>query len=137
MRECIPLVVTFFDNFCRLQVLIDILFGTSAVDIANVRRDEQHRRNSIGEMYESVTISSQNIAYAAVVVSLNIALESGLMVARPNTVYPLRNHGIQRMIPLTTALSTRPLSKCCRTMKIHGSMTCLFCGTSKSCAGFS
>jgi len=54
----------------HLQVLIDILFGTNAVDTKNVKRDEQCRHHCIGEKFDIRTISPQNIAYAAVMVSI-------------------------------------------------------------------
>jgi hypothetical protein len=41
------------------------------VDVKDVKRTEQPRHHCLGEMYGLMTISPENIAYAAVVVSTN------------------------------------------------------------------
>jgi hypothetical protein len=47
-----------------------VLYGSNAVDTKNVKRDEQPRHHCVAEMYGVATISPENIAYAAVVVSV-------------------------------------------------------------------
>jgi hypothetical protein len=69
-------------------VLIDILFGTNSVDVVNVKRDQQPRHHCVGEKYEITTITPQNIAYAAVVVS-DILTSFLLIHFLTGTVLPL------------------------------------------------
>jgi hypothetical protein len=47
-----------------------VLYGSNAVDTKNVKRDEQPRHHCVAEMYGVAMISPENIAYAAVVVSV-------------------------------------------------------------------
>ncbi|KAF8496387.1 hypothetical protein F5888DRAFT_1634920 [Russula emetica] len=47
--------------------LIDILFGTNAVNAKHAKRNDQPRHHCVGEMYGLVSISPENIAYGAVV----------------------------------------------------------------------
>jgi hypothetical protein len=45
------------------------MYGSNAVDLKNVKREEQPQHHCLTEMYSLVTILPENIAYAAVVVS--------------------------------------------------------------------
>ncbi|KAF8490647.1 hypothetical protein F5888DRAFT_1637981 [Russula emetica] len=47
--------------------LIDILFGTNAVNAKHAKRNDQPRHHCVGEMYGLASISPENIAYGAVV----------------------------------------------------------------------
>jgi hypothetical protein len=50
------------------------LFGSNAVDVKNAKRNEQPRHHCLGVKYDITSISPENIAYAAVVVSNNLPL---------------------------------------------------------------
>jgi hypothetical protein len=74
---------------------VDILFGSNSVDTKNVKRDEQSRHHCLGEMYGLTTISAQNIAYAAVVVSNAPNIEpASTLINRPDSVYHQNECGV-------------------------------------------